>query len=160
MITQFLSYLTEGRFWIVKVWLLSLTATLLFSCMPAVLLDGPLWGDTEARSGAFPLPPAYQIKANQPLADTANLQFPVDPGVQSHGAKLTPRVLSAACLYLARLCSVHPYLPASLGGCLYLLSGVIVGYRITKDRQLALGILLMSAGAHWQSIATTCRTAK
>lgn len=148
MITQFLSYLTEGRFWIVKVWLFSLAATLLFSCMPAVLLDGPFWEDTEATSGAFPLPPAYQVKANQPLADTAVLQFPVDPGSQSHGAKLTPRVLSAACLYVARKCSLHPYLPATLGGCLYLLSGVIVGYRITRDRQLALGISLILAGLY------------
>ena len=143
MIIRFLNFLTAGRFWICKVWLLSLFAALSFSCVPAVFLDGLAWNQ------AYPLlPPAYELKAAQPLADTAELTIPADPGARSHGAKLTPRVLSAGCLFLAKQLNLHPYFPASLGGCLFLLSGIIVGYRITGDRNIALGTSLILAGLY------------
>ena len=143
MITRFLNYLTAGPFWICKVWLLSLVAALSFSCVPAVFHDGLAWNDANP-----PLPPAYELKADQPLADTAELTIPADPGARSHGAKLTPRVFSAGCLFLAKQMNLHPYLPASLGGCLLLLSGIIAGYRITGDRNIALGTSLILAGLY------------
>lgn len=143
MIIRFLNFLTAGPFWIGKVWLLSLFATLSFSCVPAIFLDGLAWDDATP-----PLPPAYELKADQPLADTAELTIPADPGARSHGAKLTPRVFSAACLFLAKQLKLHPYVPASLGGCLFLLSGIIAGYRITGDRNIALGTSLILAGLY------------
>lgn len=143
MIIRTLSFLTAGPFWIFKVWLLSLFAALLFSCVPAVFLDGLAW-----HKAYPPLPPAYELKAEQPLADTAELTIPDDPGARSHGAKLTPRVLSASCLFLAKQLNLHPYLPASLGGCLFLLSGIIAGYRITGDRNIAVGTSLILAGLY------------
>ena len=143
MITRFLNYLTAGPFWICKVWLLSLVAALSFSCVPAVFRDGLAWNDANP-----PLPPAYELKADQPLADTAELTIPADPGARSHGAKLTPRVFSAACLFLTKQLNLHPYLPASIGGCLFLLSGIITGYRITGDRNIAVGTSLILAGLY------------
>ena len=143
MIIRFLNFVTAGPFWICKVWLLSLFAALSFSCVPAVFRDGLAWNDANP-----PLPPAYELKADQPFADTAGLTIPADSGARSHGAKLTPRVFSAACLFLAKQLDWHPYFPASLGGCLFLLSGIITGYRITSDRNIAVGTSLILAGLY------------
>ncbi|MAI35509.1 MAG: hypothetical protein CBE00_12800 [Planctomycetaceae bacterium TMED240] len=143
MIIRFLSFITAGPFWICKAWLLSLFAALSFSCVPTIFRDGVGWDDANP-----PLPPAYELKADQPLADTAELTIPEDPGARSHGAKLTPRVFSAGCLFIVKQLNLHPYLPASLGGCLFLLSGIISGYSITGDRKLALGVSLILAGLY------------
>lgn len=143
MMIRFLNFLSAGPFWVFKVWLLSLFATLSFSCMPAVFLDGLAWNEAYP-----PLPPGYELKADQPLADTTELTIPADPGARSHGAKLTPRVFGAGCLFVAKKLNLHPYLPASLGGCLFLLCGIITGYRITGDRNIAVGTSLILAGLY------------
>ena len=143
MIMRFLNYITDGRYWIIKAWVLSLIAALSLSCVPAIFQDGLQWDDLNP-----PLPPAYELKADHPLADTARLMIPVDEGSRSHGAKLTPRVFSATCLFLTKQINLHPYLPASLGGCLLLLAGIISGYRITGDRMVGLGASLILAGLY------------
>ena len=132
-----MSPIIEGRFWILKSWFLVVTAALLFSCSPAVWFFRPL-----------DLPPAYQLKSEQPFADTAPLQVPADPGERSHGAKLTPRLFGSVLLFISSKLSLHPYLPATIGGCLFLLAGVVVGYRVTGDRQTAVGIALLMAGLY------------
>lgn len=143
MIMNFPSYFTAGRFWIIKAWMLSLIAALTLSCIPAMCLYGFTWDE------ATPfLPPAYELKADDPFADTSQLTIPADPGSRSHGAKLTPRVFGSACVFLAKKLSLHPYLPASLGGCLLLLAGVIAGYRITGDRAAGLATSLILAGLY------------
>ena len=143
MIMRFLSYIIDGRYWVIKTWVLSLIAALSLSCVPAVFRDGLQWEDLNP-----PLPPAYELKSDHPLADTAQLMIPIDEGSRSHGAKLTPRVFSAACLFLAKKINLHPYLPASLGGCLLLLAGIIAGYRISGDRMVGLGASLILAGLY------------
>lgn len=132
-----MSPIIEGRFWILKSWFLVMSAALLFSCSPAVWFFRPL-----------DLPPAYQLKSEQPFADTAPLQVPADPGERSHGAKLTPRLFGSVLLFVASALSLHPYLPATIGGCLLLLAGVVVGYRVTGDRLTAVGIALLMAGLY------------
>ena len=143
MIMRFLCYITDGRFWVIKAWILSLVAALSFSCVPAIFRDGLQWDALVP-----PLPPAYELKADQPLADTAQLTIPHDEGSRSHGAKLTPRVFSATCLFIAKQINLHPYLPASLGGCLMLLAGIVSGYRVTGDRKVGLGASLILAGLY------------
>jgi len=140
---RFLSYITDGRYWILKTWVVSLVAALSLSCVPAIFRDGLHWNDSNP-----PLPPAYELKADHPLADTAQLMVPVDEGSRSHGAKLTPRVFSAACLFLTKQINLHPYMAASLGGCLLLLAGIISGYRITGDRMVGLGASLILSGLY------------
>lgn len=132
-----MSPIIEGRFWILKSWFLVMSAALLFSCSPAVWFFRPL-----------DLPPAYQLKSEQPFADTAPLQVPADPGERSHGAKLTPRLFGSVLLFVASVLSLHPYLPATIGGCLLLLAGVVVGYRVTGDRLTAVGIASLMAGLY------------
>ncbi len=62
--------------------------------------------------------------------------------------KLTPRLFSSVMLFLATKLSLHPYVPATIGGVLYLLSGIVVGYRVTDDRATALLIGMMLAGLY------------
>ncbi len=114
-----------------------LVASCLFSCLPAIYWNRDVQ-----------LPPAYELKSHSPLADTATLTIPNHPGERSHGAKLTPRLLSAIALYGATSLSLHPYLPATLGGVAFLACGIIVGTRLTRDRHAGLWMGLLLAGLY------------
>ncbi len=129
--------LTSGRFWAIKCLLLCLTATFTFSCAPAIWM--------------FPvieLPPAYQLKSEDPLADTSTLTIPEHDGERSHGAKLTPRLLSSFFLYASIRFTQHPYFPASIGGLVLLLSGLVVGTKLTGSRPTGLATGLLLAGLY------------
>jgi hypothetical protein len=117
--------------------ILSLLASFGFSCSPAI------WFNMEMQ-----LPPAYELKASLPLADTSLLSVPENQGERSHGAKLTPRLVGSFLLYIGSLVGWHPYFAATLGGACVLLSGLIVGYRLTKDRYIALMLSLVLAGSY------------
>ena len=97
-----MDWLVEGPTWVLKCFVVAWGATLVFSLVPAVI--------------AFPdmeLPPAYKLKSESPLSDTTELTVPEHPGERSHGAKLTPRIVSSLCLSGATKLSLHPYWPAS-----------------------------------------------
>jgi hypothetical protein len=137
MLDRISEYLTCGRFWLIKSLVVCLIATLTFSCAPAIWM--------------FPvieLPPAYQLKAENPLADTATLTIPEHEGERSHGAKLSPRLLSSFFLYLSTQLGQHPYLPSSIGGIALLMSGLIVGTKLTGNRSTGLATGLLLAGLY------------
>jgi len=130
--------ITSGPFWPLKCMLVNLVAVLLFTCAPAVLVR-----DRDMR-----LPPAYALKAEHPLADTGQVTVAGQPGEQSHGAKLTPRLVGSLTLWAARKAAWHPYFPATLFGIVFLLSGVLVAYRITGDRAVGLFAGLLFSGLY------------
>lgn len=94
------------------------------------------------------LPPAYELKAQRPFADTSRLTIPEDPGERSHGAKLTPRLVGSVALYWARSLSWHPYLPATIFGMVFLFSGIWIGYLVAGDRLVGLYLALTYAGLY------------
>lgn len=112
-------------------------AAFLFTTAPAI------WGYKE-----LPLPPAYELKAQNPFADTTTLTIPEHEGERSHGAKIAPRLTGSVLLYLATSLSLHPYLPATLMGMLFLLAGIEIGFRITQDRLIGLLLGLTCAGLY------------
>ena len=114
-----------------------LLAAFLFSTAPAV------WVHTE-----LPLPPAYELKAQNPFADTTALTIPEHEGERSHGAKIAPRLVGSILLYVARSLGLHPYWPAALFGALFLLGGIEIGFRLTKDRVIGLFMGLTFAGLY------------
>jgi tetrahydromethanopterin S-methyltransferase subunit F len=123
MLSRVVESITSGPIWWLKAWVVSLVAAFAFSCVPAVwMYENP------------ELPPAYELKRQDPLADTSKLTIPEHPGERSHGAKLTPRVFGAWMLHLSAKISNHPYWAATLGGLLFLLAGVLVGKKLTDDR--------------------------
>jgi hypothetical protein len=111
-------------------------ATAVFSCAPEVLLRRPI-----------PLSAAYRAKSHDPFADTQTVTEDL-PGERSHSAKLTPRVFGAVLLAAARVTGQHPYLPATLFGFVFLLSGLVVGQRLTSERMLGLTLGLTYAGLY------------
>ena len=120
MFNRLFQWLIAGPVWWLKCWCVCLLAAFCFSCAPAV------WMFREVE-----LPPAYEQKSNEPLADTSLLTIPEHPGERSHGAKLTPRLVGAYALALTKRLDIHPYWPASMGGLLVLLAAVITGYRVS-----------------------------
>jgi len=94
------------------------------------------------------LTPAYELKANNPLADTAMLTVPPQAGERSHGAKLTRRLTGSILLYLTTQMGINPYWPSTIGGAFLLLSGIVVGERVTRDRQVGLFLGLSIAGLY------------
>lgn len=137
LLARMIDVITAGPYWVLKSLVVVLIAAGMFSFAPAVI--------------AFPnlsLPPAYELKSTNPLADTAKLTIPEHPGERSHGAKLTPRLVGSFALFFATQLSLHPYIPASIGGLIYLLSGIVVGRRITGDRVTALFTGLLLAGLY------------
>ena len=137
MIFSALESFTAGRFWMSRSLLALILATVLFNCAPAMLV-----------SRQVELPPAYELKSQHPLADTSLLTVPSHPGERSHGAKLTPRLVGSILLFGTARLSLHPYLPATLGGIAFLLSGLIVGYRLSGDRVIGLLIGATFAGLY------------
>ncbi len=123
--------------WLLKSLTISLIASFTFSCAPAI------WFNEDVQ-----LPPAYALKAEQPLADTSQLTVPENIGERSHGAKLTSRLVGSFYLYFASGMNLHPYLAATLGGACVLLSGLVVGFRITEDRYTAAMLSLVLAGSY------------
>jgi hypothetical protein len=81
------------------------------------------------------------------------MTIPEHIGARSHGAKLTPRIVGAILLYLATKLSLHPYLPATLGGIALLVSAILLGYKISNDRLVGL-FLGMTLGGLFAS--STC----
>jgi hypothetical protein len=132
-----LALLTGGRYWALKCLAVATVAALLFATAPAIFVNGTI-----------DLPPAYELKAQQPFADTAPLTVPEHPGERAHGAKLTPRLTGSILLYIADKLGQHPYLPATLFGLLFLLSGILTGERISGDRSVGLFIGLIYAGLY------------
>lgn len=111
-------------------------ATAVFSCAPELLIGRPI-----------PLTPAYEAKSHNPFADTTTVPEP-RPGERSHSAKLTPRVFGAMLLAAARMTGQHPYLPATVFGLVFLLSGLVVGKRLTGGRTLGFTLGLTYAGLY------------
>jgi hypothetical protein len=128
---------TGGPYWAFKSLLVVLLFVLLFTCAPAVLVVRDL-----------ELPPAYALKADDPLADTVPLTVPENAGERSHGAKLTPRLVGSVLLWLTDGAGWHPYLPATLFGLLFLISGIVVAERITGDRIAGLLTGLLFGGLY------------
>jgi Flp pilus assembly protein TadD len=137
MIFSTLDTFTAGRFWMSRCLMALVIVTVLFNCAPAVLVNREM-----------ELPPAYELKSQHPLADTSLLTVPKHPGERSHGAKLTPRLAGAILLFLAAKLSLHPYVPATLGGIAFLLSGLVVGYRLSADRVIGLLVGVTFAGLY------------
>lgn len=134
---------TLGRFptrddwpWLAGGLVTCVVATVVFSCAPVLLLGRPT-----------ALSAAYQAKSQNPFTDTTTVAEPL-PGERSHSAKLTPRVFGSILLAAARATGQHPYLPASLFGLVFLLSGLVVGTRLTGDRWLGLALGLTYAGLY------------
>ena len=132
-----LGFLTRGSAWWLKSLIAAIIAAFVFSCAPAVWMFDTL-----------ELPPAYQLKSEDPMADTATLTIPEHPGERSHGAKLTPRLFGSWLLYFATQASLHPYWPATFGGVVLLLSGIVVGNKLTGDRVTGLYSGLLLAGLY------------
>lgn len=142
MIRALYQWLTSGTFWWLKCWGCCLLAAFTFSCVPAV------WMYPEVT-----LPPAYELKSSDPLADTSLLTEPVHEGERSHGAKLTPRLVGSYALLLTKRLEMHPYWPATIGGALVLLAGVLTGWRVSgtpelRDRGTGLWAGLVVAGLY------------
>ena len=129
--------LGEGNYWVLLCLILVSIAAVVFSAAPAVVVKRKVT-----------LPPAYELKAEQPLADTSTLTVPEQIGERSHGAKLTPRLAGSMLLHLARTFSLHPYTPATLFGIVFLLSGILVGYQISDDRLVGLFLGLTFSGLY------------
>lgn len=123
-----------GYWWLKYLMIVSI-ATVLFTSVPSVLIYEEVV-----------LPPAYELKAQHPLADTSNLTIPRQLGEKSHGAKLTPRLAGSLLLYWAKKLSLHPYLPATLFGIIFLFSGIWIGYQVTGDRLIGLFVGMTFAG--------------
>lgn len=132
--------LISGDWWALKCLALAFLCGLIFSYAPAVAIHRNV-----------DLPPAYSLKAEHPLADTSQLKEPAHEGERLHGAKLTPRLTGSFLLWMARHASLHPYLPASLFGLLFLLSGIIAAHQITGDRLSGLLLGLLYAGLYASS---------
>lgn len=128
---------TQGPLWIIESWIFVIFMALVFTCSPAIWVNKDIT-----------LPPAYELKADHPFADTSTLTIPAHEGERSHGAKLTPRLVGSILLNIATRASCHPYLPATLFGCLFLLSGIVIGFQITHDRLVALFIGLIFSGLY------------
>ena len=118
-----LETITAGRYWHFKCLIIILLAVLIFTCTPSLL-----------QKENYPLPPAYALKAEKPFADTTHLTIPEHSGERSHGAKLTSRLFGSVLLWITTKLSWHPYLFATIFGFLFLLSGIVVSYYISKDR--------------------------
>lgn len=131
---------TTGRYWIAKCLALSFVCGLLFSYAPSVIVHRNV-----------ELPPAYALKAKHPFADTSQLTEPAHEGERLHGAKLTPRITGSIFLWLSNREGLHPYLPATLFGFIYLVSGVITAYNITGDRESGCLMGLLFAGLYASS---------
>ncbi|MDX1928360.1 MAG: hypothetical protein SFV81_17665 [Pirellulaceae bacterium] len=129
--------LFENARWLLQSLVVSLLACFGFSCAPAI------WFNTDVQ-----LPPAYELKASSPLADTSQLTVPENAGERSHGAKLTPRLVGSILLYASVQVGWHPYFASTLGGACVLLSGLCVGYRLTQDRYTAVMVSLVLAGSY------------
>jgi hypothetical protein len=108
---------------------------MLFSCAPAVLTG-------EGRN----LPPAYGLKLMRPFADTTLLTIPAEANERSHGNKLTPRLGGSIPLWSAGALGLHPYLPATCGTLLFLVSGLVLGRRLGGTRTAGLGLGCTYAG--------------
>ncbi len=128
---------SPGRLWWIWYFLLALVAFAVFTRPPSILTGQEV-----------KLTAAYELKARQPFADTSKLAAGKHPGTQSHGAKLTPRLVGSILLYWTRIFSWHPYLPATLFGFAFLLSGIWVGYQVTGDRLVGLYLALTYAGLY------------
>lgn len=128
---------TAQRLWWIWYLLLALVAFAVFT-RPVAVLTGQ-----EAKLTA-----AYEFKAQHPFADTSKLSTGEHPGTQSHGAKLTPRLVGSILLYWTRNFSWHPLLPATIFGFAFLLSGIWVGYQVTGDRLVGLFLALTYAGLY------------
>ena len=126
---------TGGRFWLFKSLLLAILAASIFTAFPDFLIYRKIQ-----------LPPAYELKSLRPFADTTVLTVPEFCGERSHGNKLTPRIFGSVLLYLVSKLSWHPYLPATVGGVIFLLSGILTGYQITSDRATGLYLGMLYAG--------------
>ena len=126
-----------GRLWWLGYLCLALLAVAVFTRAPSALMGQEV-----------KLPPAYELKAQRPFADTSRLTVPDDPGERSHGAKLTPRLVGSVALYWARNLSLHPYLPAMIFGAVFLFSGIWIGYRIAGDHLVGLYLGLTYAGLY------------
>ena len=137
MFNQIVWFLTSGRTRVLKSLIASVLACFGFSCAPAI------WMYPEVN-----LPPAYQVKSESPLADTATLTIPAHEGERSHGAKLTPRLLSSCFLYAATSIGQHPYVPATIGGLFFLLAGVLTGSKLGGSPLMGLFTGLLFAGLY------------
>ncbi len=131
---------TAGDFWVFKCLVVALIAAIVFTSAPALLFHKNV-----------EMPPAYELKAEHPFSDTSTLTIPEHEGERSHGAKLTPRLVGSILLYLVTGLSWHPYLPATIFGLLFLLSGIRIGYQITGDRLIGLFLGLTFSGLYASS---------
>ena len=130
------AWLLSGRFWLIKCLVLLVFCALFFTCVPVFLQPKP------------ELPPAYELKSHHPFADTSQLTIPPQEGERLHGHKLTYRIFGSILLWITAKLSLHPYLPSFLGGCFLLLSALLLGNKLTKDRLTGLLLGLMYAGLY------------
>jgi hypothetical protein len=140
-----LEFLVSGRLWMLKGLLLAVGCALTFSTTSAVLMD---------REETV-LPPAYVLKSQDPFADTSRLMRPQDPGERSHGAKLTPRIVGSVLLWGAAQGGLHPYVPATVFGLVFLLSGIRTGYLVSGDRLVGVYTGLCFSGLYATSACFT-----
>jgi hypothetical protein len=128
--------LASGPFWWGKClgWLI--LCALVFTCVPVFLQEEQQ------------LPPAYELKAQHPFADTSKLTVPAQAGERLHGNKLTFRVFGSLLLWVSTQLSLHPYAPAILGGCVLLLSGILIGTKLAEDRVMGLLLGMVYAGLY------------
>lgn len=124
-------------FWWLGCLVIAVVAAAVFTSVPSLLVDEKVV-----------LPPAYELKAQHPLADTSQLTVPAHAGERSHGAKLTPRLVGSLFLHWASALSLHPYVPATIFGVLFLLSGILIGYQVTGDRLAGFFVGLAFAGLY------------
>jgi hypothetical protein len=130
-----LDTLLTSKYWQIYSLALAYFTMVFFTCAPSVMISSEL-----------ELPFAYQLKADNPLADTAAVFMDPKDGESFHGYKLSPRILGSSLLWAAQALNLHPYLPASIFGLLYLLSGIIVSYQITQNKRIAFFMGLLFAG--------------
>lgn len=135
-----LAILIAGHFWMFKCLLVASIAAVVFTCSPSILIHKEV-----------SLPAAYELKAQHPFADTSTLTIPEHAGERSHGAKLTPRLVGSILLHLATTFSWHPYMPATLFGLFFLLSGIQIGYQVTGDRLVGLFLGMTFSGLYASS---------
>jgi hypothetical protein len=131
-----IEWLTSGRFWLVKCLACLIFCGFFFSCVPVFL------------QGDQTLLPAYELKARNPFADTTKLTVPEHLGERRHGNKITYRIFGSILLWATKQLSLNPYYPAIIGGCLLLLSGLLVGNRIAEDRATGLFLGMTYAGLY------------